>query len=118
MSANNMKPPYYILVNDTDRTELKFYHETHYGKVQYEGTYGDFSYETALFSHGEVYHVGPRRMHYIETALKFRDKISKIKNLPKSSLKIVKVDGTLKQTFTKIKKGQLKEIEFEGGIYA
>lgn len=54
----------------------------------------------------------------LSSALKFRNKISKIKNLPKSSLKIVKVETTLKQTFAKIKKGQLKEIEFEGGIYA
>ena len=104
-------------MNDTDRTEPKFYHETHFGKVQYEGIYGDFSYETALFSHGNIYHVGPKRMHYIETALKFRDKISKIKELPKSSLKIVRVEKTLKDTFMKIKRGQLREIEFEGGIY-
>ena len=37
MSNNNkMKPPYYILINDKDPGHLRYYHEYHYGNVQYE----------------------------------------------------------------------------------
>ena len=59
-------------------------------------------------------HIGPRRVHYIETALKFRAKIAKIKELPESDLKIVQVEKSLIRTLDKIKKGSLEAISFEG----
>lgn len=53
-------------------------------------------------------------MRYIETALKFRTKIAKIKELPESDLKIVQVEKSLIRTVDKIRKGSLEAISFEG----
>ena len=53
-------------------------------------------------------------MRYIETALKFRTKIAKIKELPESNLKIVQVEKSLTRAVDKIKKGSLEAISFEG----
>lgn len=116
MSSNSeMRPPYYILINDKDPEHLRFYHEYHFGDVQYENEFGDYKPETAAYikKYGRV-HLGPRRMHYIETALKFRAKIAKIKELPESDLKIVQVEKYLNTTVKKIKAGSLEAIPFEG----
>ena len=59
-------------------------------------------------------HIRPRRMRYIETALKFMTKIAKIKELPESDLKIVQVEKSLTRTVDKIRKGSLEAISFEG----
>ena len=40
-NTSNMKVPYYILVNDEDRLNPKFYHECSYSKTPYESVYGD-----------------------------------------------------------------------------
>ena len=53
-------------------------------------------------------------MRYIETALKFRAKIAKIKELPEPGLKIVRVEKSLKATANKVKEGSLKPVPFEG----
>lgn len=116
MSSNNeMQPPYYILINDRDSKHVKFYHEYHFGNCQYENEFGDHRPETAAYikKYGRV-HLGPRRMHYIETALKFRAKIAKIKELSESDLKIVQVEKSLKTTINKIEDGSLEAVQFEG----
>lgn len=53
-------------------------------------------------------------MHYIETALKFRNKISNETKTPIDELKIVVVETTLKETQNRIKKMKLEPITFEG----
>lgn len=52
-------------------------------------------------------------MKYMETAIKFRNKIAKERNIPNYNLKIVQVTKCNTLTFKKIKKGELKEINFE-----
>lgn len=50
MSSNSeMRPPYYILINDKDPKHLRFYHEYHFGDVQYENEFGDYRPETAAY---------------------------------------------------------------------
>ena len=111
-----MRPPYYILINDKDFEHLKFYHDYNYKNIHYENEFGDHSAETEVYTkkYPRPIHIGPRRMRYIETALKFRTKIAKIKELPESDLKIVQVEKSLARTVDKIKKGSLEAIPFEG----
>lgn len=108
MSGNRrMRVPYYILINDEDNSKPKFYHEYPYGISPYESVYRDKSM-------GEGYSpIGPRRMKYVETAIKFRDKISEVLKIDTDKLKIVRVCKTQKETFKNIKEGTLKEISFE-----
>ena len=116
MSNNNkMKPPYYILINDKDPGHLRYYHEYHYGNVQYENEFGDRRPETGVYvkDHSLV-HFGPRRMCYIETVLKFRARIAGIKDIQESDLKIVQVEKYLNSTVKKIREGSLEVISFEG----
>ena len=117
MSDNyKMRPPYYILINDKDFKHLKFYHDYNFKNIHYENEFGDHSAETKVYTkkYSRPIHIGPRRMRYIETALKFRTKIAKIKELPESDLKIVQVEKSLTRTVNKIKKGSLEAISFEG----
>ena len=102
-----MRVPYYILINDEDTSKPKFYHEYPYGITPYESVYRDKSM-------GEGYSpIGPRRMKYVETAIKFRDKIANALKISDTQLKIVRVCETQKETFKNIKDGTLKEISFE-----
>lgn len=51
MSSNSeMRPLYYILINDKDSEHLRFYHEYHFGNVQYENEFGDYKLETAVYT--------------------------------------------------------------------
>lgn len=108
MSGNRrMRVPYYILINDEDNSKPKFYHEYPYGISPYESVYRDKSM-------GEGYSpIGPRRMKYVETAIKFRDKIADALKISTTQLKIVRVCKTQKETFKNIKEGTLKEVSFE-----
>lgn len=108
MSGNRrMHVPYYILINDEDNSKPKFYHGYPYGITPYESVYRDKSL-------GEGYSpIGPRRMKYVETAIKFRNKIAETLKISDTQLKIVRVCKTQKETFKSIKDGTLKEISFE-----
>ena len=52
-------------------------------------------------------------MKYMETAIKFRNKIAKERNIPYYNLKIVLVTKCNASTFKRIKNGELEEINFE-----
>lgn len=109
-----MEAPYYILVNDEDRDHIKYYHEYRYGKTPYESEWGDHSAANAVILKGGIYSfIGPRRMKYMETAVKFRNKIEKERGIPDYNLKIVRVTKCNSSTFKKIKKGELTEVNFE-----
>ncbi len=108
-----MKPPFYILVNDKDLKHVKFYHEFRAQGLFYEGEFGVYSKSWAYTKNGQ-FSLGPRRMHYIETALKFKNKIAKELNLPIDDLKIVVVEKSLKNTHNRIKNMELKPVVFEG----
>lgn len=114
-NSSHMKVPYYILVNDEDRLNPKFYHECRYGKTPYESVYGDESTNSFIFGGNTKRWVtiGPRRMRYVETAMKFRNKIANEKGISTDHLKIVRVYRSQKETFKKIKNGELTEINFE-----
>lgn len=102
-----MRVPYYIVINDEDNSKPKFYHEYPYCITPYESIYRDKSL-------GEGYSpIGPRRMKYVETAIKFRNKIAETLKISDTQLKIVRVCKTQKETFKNIKEGTLKEISFE-----
>lgn len=102
-----MRVPYYILINDEDNSKPKFYHEYPYGITPYESVYRDKSM-------GEGYSpIGPRRMKYVETAIRFRNKIAEVLKISADNLKIVRVCNTQKETFKSVKDGTLKEISFE-----
>lgn len=109
-----MQPPYYILVNDKDLEHIKFYHEFYSQGLNYEGEFGNWNKAIAYTKNSGYIHLGPRRMHYIETALKFRNKISNETKTPIDELKIVVVETTLKETQNRIKKMKLEPITFEG----
>lgn len=114
-NSNKMRPPYYILINDKDPNHVRYYHEYYYGNVQYENEFGDRDPKTGVYvKNHSLVHFGPRRMHYIETALKFRARIAKIKEMQESDLKIVQVEKYLNSTVKKIKEGLLKPVSFEG----
>lgn len=53
-------------------------------------------------------------MHYIETALKFRNKISEETKTSIDELKIVVVESTLKEAWNRIKNEKLEPVTFEG----
>ena len=114
-NTSYMKVPYYILVNDEDKSNPKFYHECSYGKTPYEIVYGDESTNTFFFGGNTKrwVSIGPRRMRYVETAMKFRNKIADEKGISTDHLKIVRVYRSQKETFKKIKNGELEEINFE-----
>lgn len=108
MSGNRrMRVPYYILINDEDNLKPKFYHEYPYGITPYESIYRDKSLSEGYSP------IGPRRMKYVETAIKFRNKIAETLKISDTQLKIVRVCKTQKETFKNIKEGTLKEISFE-----
>lgn len=109
-----MKPPYYILVNDKDLEHIKFYHEFRNQGINCEGEFGNWSKALAYTKHNGYFHLGPRRMHYIETALKFRNKISGITETPINELKIVVVESTLKEAHNRIKNKKLEPVTLEG----
>ena len=110
--SKQLEPPFYILINDSDLRHVKFYHDFGPG-ANYEGEFGIWDSSAYTKARG-CFHVGPRRMHYIETALKFRDKIAKVKNLSIKDLKIVRVENSLSDTGKRAKKGELKPVTFEG----
>lgn len=113
MSKNKtMCVPYYILVNDEDSSKPKFYHGYPYGINPYESVYQDWTTNTFPTDKGWIT-VGPRRMRYVETAIKFRNKIAKVLKISTDNLKIVRVYKTQKETFKNIKEGTLKEVGFE-----
>lgn len=102
-----MRAPYYILINDEDKSKPKFYHEYPYGVSPYESVYRDKSMYEGYSP------IGPRRMRYVETAIKFRYKIAEVLKISADNLKIVRVCNTQKETFKNIKEGKLTEISFE-----
>lgn len=108
-----MKASYYILVNDKDLEHIKFYHEFSGQGINCEGEFGNWSKAVAYTQNGYI-HIGPRRMHYIETALKFRNKISEETKTLIDELKIVVVESTLKEAGNRIKNEKLEPVTFEG----
>lgn len=111
---NQMDVPYYILVNDEDKDHIKYYHDYRYGRTPYESEWGDHSAANAVILKGGIYSfIGPRRMKYMETAIKFRNKIAKERNIPDNLLKVVRVTKCNASTFKKIKEGKLTEVNFE-----
>lgn len=108
-----MLPPFYILVNDTDKKHIKYYHDVHFQGADYEGEVNS-SYGNIIRIKGKSYHIGPRPMKHIETAVKFRTKIAEIKKLNTSKLKIVIVEESFTATFKKIKQQKIKPFTFEG----
>ena len=113
-TRNQMNVPYYILVNDEDKEHIKYYHDYLYGRTPYESEWGNRSAANAVILKGGIYSfIGPRRMKYMETAIKFRNKIAKERNIPYYNLKIVRVTKCNASTFKRIKNGELTEINFE-----
>lgn len=113
-TRNQMNVPYYILVNDEDKDHIKYYHNYLYGRTPYESEWGDRSAANAVILKGGIYSfIGPRRMRYVETAMKFRNKIADEKGISTDHLKIVRVYRSQKETFKKIKNGELTEVNFE-----
>ena len=113
-SRSPMEVPYYILVNDEDKDHIKYYHDYRYGKTPYESVWGDHSAANAVILKGGVYSfIGPRRMKYMETAIKFRNKIAKERSILDSNLKVVRVTRCNADTFKRIKQGKLTEVNFE-----
>lgn len=113
-TRNQMNVPYYILVNDEYKDHIKYYHDYLYGRTPYESEWGDRSAANAVILKGGIYSfIGPRRMKYMETAIKFRNKIAKERNIHYYNLKIVRVTKCNTLTFKKIKNGELTEINFE-----
>ena len=113
-TRNQMNVPYYILVNDEDKDHIKYYHNYLYGRTPYESEWSDRSAANAVILKGGIYSfIGPRRMKYMETATKVRNKIAKERNIPYYNLKIVRVTKCDTLTFKKIKNGELTEINFE-----
>ena len=75
---------------------------------------GDHSAANAVILKGGVYSfIGHRRMKYMETAIKFRNKIAKERNIPDYNLKVVRVTSCNASTFKKIKADKLTEVNFE-----
>ena len=107
-----MAPPFYILINDTDKDHIKYYHEMQFHGSDYEGEVGG-GFTNSLYIKGKVYYIGPRRMKHIETAIKFRNKMADIKKLDQSEFKIVLIEEPSKM-YQKIRKQELKPFTFEG----
>lgn len=112
-SRSPMLPPFYILINDTDKKHIKYYHDVHFQGADYEGEVNN-NHNSTIHIKGKTYHIGPRSMKHIETAIKFRNKIAGIKKLDQSKLKIVIVEWTVKETFKKIEQQEIKPFTFEG----
>lgn len=85
-----MKVPFYILIDDTDGNVMTFHNQfyNHY-------------------ANDKVFH-GPRRMKYIETAIRFKDEVSKVEKKYKN-IKIVRVTTTIKATLEAASQGLLKQ---------
>jgi len=107
-----MSPPFYILINDTDKEHIKYYHEVHFQGADYEGEVNS-DYTTRLYINGKIYHIGPRRMKHIETAIKFRNKIADIKKLDQSDFKIVLIEKPI-EMFKRIRQQEIRPFTFEG----
>lgn len=104
MSNNSkMRPPFYILVNDKDIEHVKYYHDYNFGNVNYESEFNDRSLATCAWINGRPLHISPRRMKHIETALRFRNKVSEEMEKPLEDLKIVQVEVNIKDTYKKSK---------------
>lgn len=108
-----MVPPFYILINDTNKQHIKYYHEVHFQGADYEGEVNSNS-DSIIYVRGKTYRIGPRPMKHIETAIKFRNKIAGVKNLAQSELKIVLVEESFRATFKKIEQQEIKPFTFEG----
>ena len=84
-----MKVPYYILIDDTDGNVTTFHN-------QYYNRYAN----NCKFA--------PRRMKYIETAIKFKKKVSESEKSYKN-IKIVRVTKTMKAVLEAASQGLLKQ---------
>lgn len=87
-----MKVPYYILIDDTDGNVTTFHN-------QYYNRYANDK-ESCKFA--------PRRMKYIETAIKFKNKVSENEKNYKN-IKIVRVTKTIKAVLEAASQGSLKQ---------
>lgn len=87
-----MKVPYYILIDDTDGNVTTFHD-------QYYNRYAN-NKESCKFA--------PRRMKYIETAIKFKKKVSESEKSYKN-IKIVRVTKTMKAVLEAASQGLLKQ---------
>lgn len=87
-----MKVPYYILIDDTDGNVTTFHN-------QYYNRYANDK-ESCKFA--------PRRMKYIETAIKFKNKVSENEKSYKN-IKIVRVTKTMKAVLEAASQGLLKQ---------
>lgn len=109
---SKMRPPFYILINDKDIEHIKYYHDYNYDNINYESEFYDRSLATCAWIKGRPLHISPRRMKHIETALRFRNKISKETEKPLEDFKIVQVETNIKDTYKRIKSKKLEPIEF------
>lgn len=89
---SHMKVPYYILIDDTDGNVITFH-------SQY---YNHYANDKKCFGHA------PRRMKYIETAIRFKDEVSEAEKKYKN-IKIVRVTTTIKATLEAASQGLLKQ---------
>ncbi len=87
-----MKVPFYILIDDTDGNVITFH-------SQY---YNHYANDKKCFGHG------PRKMKYIETAIRFKDEVSEAEKKYKN-IKIVRVTTTIKATLEAASQGLLKQ---------
>lgn len=87
-SRNSMLPPFYILINDTDKKHIKYYHNVHFQGADYEGEVNN-NCDNTIHIKGKTYHIGPRPMKHIETAVKFRNKITGIKSWTSLNLRLL-----------------------------
>lgn len=85
-----MKVPFYILIDDTDGNVITFHSQfyNHYANDK------EFR--------------APRRMKYIETAIRFKDEVSEAEKKYKN-IKIVRVTSTIKATLEAASQGLLKQ---------
>lgn len=111
-SRNSILPPFYILINDTDKKYIKYYHDVHFQGADYEGEVNN-NRDNTIHIKGKTYHIGPRPMKHIEIAIRFRNKIAGIKKLDQSKLKIVVVEESFRATFKKIEQQEIKPFTFE-----
>ncbi len=85
-----MKVPFYILIDDTDGKVMTF-HSQFYNH----------------YANDKEFHA-PRRMKYIETAIRFKDEVSEAEKKYKN-IKIVRVTTTIKATLEAASQGLLKQ---------
>ena len=87
-----MKVPFYILIDDTDGNVMTFHN-------QYYNHYANDK---------EFCKLAPRRMKYIETAIRFKNEVSEAEKKYKN-IKIVRVTTTIKATLEAASQGLLKQ---------